>query len=74
MEQHARAEPAEPDAYSLRQFCVRHNISVPFYYKLKAQGLTPAELRVGTRVLITREAAAAWRTRRTAETATTATP
>jgi hypothetical protein len=31
------------------------------FYKLKPQGLMPVTFNVGTRVLISREAAAAWR-------------
>jgi hypothetical protein len=50
-----------PDAYSVREFCTRHGISSQLFYKLKPQGLMPATFNVGTRVLISREAAAAWR-------------
>jgi hypothetical protein len=52
------------DAYSIETFCVRHSISVPQYYKMRKLGLTPVEFRVGTRVLISRESAAAWRRER----------
>jgi hypothetical protein len=34
---------------------------VQLFYKLKPQGLMPVTFHVGTRVLISREAAAAWR-------------
>jgi hypothetical protein len=54
----------ELDAYSITEFCKRHSISVPMYYKMRLQGLGPAEFRLGTRVLITREAAAKWRKER----------
>jgi hypothetical protein len=50
-----------PDAYSIEEFCARHRISPQLFYKLKPLGLMPATFRVGTRVLISREAAAAWR-------------
>lgn len=58
---------SSPDAYSISEFCAAHGISESFYYKLKAQGLTPAEMRVGTRRIISKESAAAWRAARTAE-------
>jgi hypothetical protein len=54
------------DADTLPEFCRRHRFSLSFYYKLKAQGLTPDELRLGTRVLITREAQRRWRREREA--------
>jgi hypothetical protein len=55
--------PIDPDAYSIREFCERHNISTSFFHKLRHQGLGPRTLRLGSRVLITREAAKAWRKR-----------
>jgi len=57
--------PTDPDAFSIREFCGRHGISPSFYHKLQNQGLGPRTMRVGSRVLITREAARAWRRRRT---------
>jgi hypothetical protein len=56
--------PETADAYSVGEFCRRHRISVAMFYKLRAQGLTPAEFKVGTRTLISRESAAAWRVER----------
>jgi hypothetical protein len=52
------------DAYSVDEFCARHRISPQLFYKLKPQGLMPLTFNVGTRVLISREAAAAWRRER----------
>jgi len=52
------------DAYSIATFCKKHNISESFYHKLRNQGLGPATMRLGTRVLITKEAARQWRKRR----------
>jgi hypothetical protein len=49
------------DAFSIEEFCARHRISPQLFYKLKPLGLMPVTFRVGTRVLISREAAAAWR-------------
>ena len=51
----------DADAYSVDEFCARHRISPQLYYKLRRQGLMPVTFRLGTRVLISREAAAAWR-------------
>ena len=52
------------DAYTVDEFCARHRISPQLFYKLKPQGLMPVTFNVGTRVLISREAAAAWRRER----------
>ncbi len=52
----------EADAYSIGEFCKRHRISVQLFYKMKHQ--MPATFHVGTRVLISREAAARWRLER----------
>ena len=65
------ANPREPQpvptlAMSIPQFCTAHNISEGFYYKLKKQKLNPREMKVGTRTLITFEAAADWRAERQA--------
>lgn len=51
------------DCYTIEEFCQRNRISKQFYYKLRAKGQTPAEMRFGTRVLITKEAATEWRQR-----------
>src|SRR5262245_19723406 len=62
----ASAAPLEPDCYTIEEFCERHRISAPYYFKLKKQGLTPAEIRFGKKILITKEAAARWRQEREA--------
>jgi hypothetical protein len=70
-----KAEPAHttPDrevsptprlALSIIEFCKSHGISQGFYFKLRAQGLGPREMRLGSRTLVTLEAAAAWRAER----------
>jgi hypothetical protein len=57
-----RRRPAEDaDAFSILEFCRRHGFSRPHYYRLRELGLTPDEIKLGTRVVITREAAEAWR-------------
>ena len=58
----AHACTDDADAYSIEEFCRRHRISVQIFYKLKDE--MPVTFRVGTRVLISREAAARWRARR----------
>ena len=54
----------DADAYGVDEFCARHRISPQLFYKLKPQGLMPVTFNVGTRVLISREAAATWRRER----------
>jgi hypothetical protein len=56
-----RALVDELDAFSIQQFCARHGISTQLYYKQRERGLMPREIHIGSRVLITREAAARWR-------------
>ncbi len=58
---HSLDQSDDADAYSVDEFCSRHRISTQLFYKLKPQGLMPATFKVGTRVLISREAAATWR-------------
>ena len=48
-------------AFSIQEFCDAHRISRSRYYELKTQGLTPVEMVVGHRRLISVEAAARWR-------------
>ena len=47
------------DAFSVEQFCRRHGFSPQLFYKFREQ--MPVTFRVGSRVLISRESAAAWR-------------
>jgi len=55
----AEAEPLA--AYTIREFCQAHKISVPTYYDLKKQKFGPVEMRMGCMVRISAEAAADWR-------------
>ena len=55
-----------PAAYTIAEFCLSHRIAVSMYYKLKTQGLGPREMAVGSRRLISQEAAAEWRKAREA--------
>ena len=62
-----RPRPSTPRlALSIPEFCEAHGISEGFFYKLKKQGEGPGEMKVGTRTLITLEAAAQWRADRQA--------
>ena len=51
-------------ALSITEFCKAHGFSEGMFYKMKKQGLTPCEMKLGTRTLITFEAAAKWRAAR----------
>jgi predicted DNA-binding transcriptional regulator AlpA len=59
----APKEPTPRLALSIPEFCEAHGISEGMFYKMKKQnrGLTPREMKIGTRTLITFEAAAKWR-------------
>jgi hypothetical protein len=59
-----RGPPIAPMAYSIRQFCQAHSISVDTYFRLQRAGLGPVTMKVGGRTLISVEAAAAWRRER----------
>jgi predicted DNA-binding transcriptional regulator AlpA len=48
-------------AYSFQEFCRLHSISRALLYKLIKAGRGPKILKIGTRSLITAEAAAEWR-------------
>ena len=49
------------DAYSVEQFCERHNISRSTFYLLVRKAQAPRIFKIGARTLISREAAADWR-------------
>ena len=51
----------DPAAYTIDEFCKAHRISRAHYFNIKKIGLGPREMRVGSRVTISGEAAAAWR-------------
>jgi hypothetical protein len=55
-----------PLAFSIREFCEAHRISQAFYYDLRNSGRGPREMVLGTRRVISAEAAADWRRERTA--------
>jgi predicted DNA-binding transcriptional regulator AlpA len=47
--------------YSVDEFCSAHAISRAMFYKLRADGNAPRTMAVGSRTLISYEAAADWR-------------
>jgi len=55
------------DVFSVGEFCRRHGISIQLFYKYRDQ--MPITFKIGNRVLISKEAAAAWRREREAATA-----
>ena len=56
-------------AFSIDEFCAEHGISRATFYNLKKAGKAPLEMHVGTRRLISIEAAAAWRRQMEAQAA-----
>src|SRR6516225_11158195 len=55
-----------PLAMSIREFCALHGISEDMFYKMQREGWEPATMKVGSRTLISHEAAADWRREREA--------
>ena len=51
------------DALSISDFCRRHGLCRATFYNLMKRDQAPATMRVGSRILISAEAAAAWRRR-----------
>jgi hypothetical protein len=52
-----------PLAFTIDEFCRRHNVSHSGYYKLRKEGLAPVEMMLGRKKLISTESAADWRRR-----------
>lgn len=61
---------ADVDAFSISEFCQRHRISVQLFYKRRKE--MPKTINIGSRVLISREAAKNWRRARARKSAETA--
>jgi hypothetical protein len=61
-----RDERPPAAAYSIREFCAAHRLSESMYFKLRNQGLGPGEMSVGSRRIISVEAAERWRRAREA--------
>jgi hypothetical protein len=60
--------PPNPDpnalALSIKTFCILHNVSEDLFYKMQREGWGPDTMAVGSRTLISHEAAARWRAER----------
>jgi hypothetical protein len=76
---HAKAQsargpppPVAPACFTIKTFCIAHDLSEAMFFKMREMGIGPREMRVGTRVLITFEAAADWRAERERAAATAA--
>jgi hypothetical protein len=55
------AQQVPREAYTIPEFCKAHRISESMYFKLRAAGLGPREMRALRKVTISVEAAAEWR-------------
>jgi hypothetical protein len=64
-----RGPPVPPAVFTIASFCSAHSLSESMFFKMRETGIGPREMRVGVRVFITFEAAAAWRAAREAATA-----
>ena len=56
-------------AYTIDEFCAAHRISRRKFYDLEERGIGPRLMRIGSKILISIEAAAAWRAEREKATA-----
>jgi hypothetical protein len=56
-------------ALSIHAFCALHGISEDQFYKMQREGWGPTVMKVGSRTLISHEAAADWRRKREAAAA-----
>jgi len=59
------ASATTPKASTIERFCLDHSISKAFFYKLLKLGQGPRTMKVGSRQLISEEAAREWREDRT---------
>jgi hypothetical protein len=69
--EHDMTEPLADQraAFTIDEFCVSHRISRRKFYDLQEQGIGPRLMRIGSKVLISVEAAAMWRAEREAKSA-----
>lgn len=51
----------ERATYSVHEFCIAHGITRVMFYKMLKDGRGPKIMKVGTRTLISLEAASDWR-------------
>ena len=52
--------PVPLEAYTIEQFCEAYQFSHTSFFKMKKAGRGPREIRVGKRVILTRQAIADW--------------
>jgi hypothetical protein len=64
-----RGPPVAPACFTIKTFCLAHHLSEAMFFKMREMGIGPDEMRVGSRVLISFEAAAKWRAQREVTTA-----
>ena len=55
-------------AYTIREFCEAYRLSRSGFYNALARGEAPALMRIGRRVMISRESAEEWRRKHTVAT------
>jgi hypothetical protein len=65
----ATVPPVAPACFTIKTFCLAHHLSEAMFFKMREMGIGPDEMRVGSRVLISFEAAAKWRAQREVTTA-----
>jgi hypothetical protein len=53
--------------FTIEEFCMAHRLGRSTYYRLREEGRGPEECRLHGKIVITKEAAARWRTARDAE-------
>ena len=63
----ARVALADKLAWSIEEFAQLHSLSRSHFFNMRAAGVGPSEMRCGSKVLISREAAARWRIEREAQ-------
>src|SRR5262245_40205834 len=61
-----RGPPVPPAVFTIASFCSAHFLSESMFHKMREMGIGPREMRIGSRVFVTFEAAAAWRAEREA--------
>ena len=65
----ARGGGPAPAVFTIPEFCAAHRLSRSKLYQLWAAGAGPRKMSIGTKILITVEAAADWRREREATSA-----
>ncbi|MGF6700556.1 putative DNA-binding transcriptional regulator AlpA [Paraburkholderia sp. MM5496-R1] len=58
-----KTPPKDAPTLTIDEFCKRYALSRSHYFELKRQGRTPAEIRVGRKIVITAASARVWERR-----------